>query len=91
MSEALDHEVRQLLEHHPVLERARLGLVRVHDGDLARARLVADEPPLQARGKARPAHAAQARRLEDLGHVAARGLHVGEESLQHAVVVVGRA
>ncbi len=74
---ALEERVRVALHQDVVLERARLALVGVAADVLRQRRVLEDELPLEAGRKARPAAAAQSRRLDeidDLGRLHAERL-----------------
>ena len=73
----LDHQVRQFLQDHAVLEGARFALVRVADHVLGIALGAGGEVPFHSGGKTRPSHAAQAGGLESVHHFLAARFPIG--------------
>jgi len=80
-----DKLVRVLFDDLAILERARLGFVRV-DGDIARENILWDKAPLDAGRKARTAAPAQAGSLDHINHLFR--LHRRERLAQRAVAAV---
>jgi hypothetical protein len=80
-----DKLVWVLFDDLAILERARLGLVRV-DGDVARKDVLRDKAPLDASGKACATAPAQARSFDHVNHLFR--LHRRERLAQRAVTAV---